>query len=178
MGTEPKATSQFMWIKPANYSETLRRELGVLSRILNIKLREQLREKSAGVYTSRFSMKVDRYRDQQISSLNYVHQPERAEELRDTAMSVIAQVTEAGINAADLDKVRDQLKLSLRTENISDSARMAWLTRHAKEGNYHRMPAHYLNWLEQLTPSRLTQLAALYLNDQPTLAAQLKPGSE
>jgi len=175
MGSEPKANSQFYWLSKADYSESLRRQLGVVSQILNIKLMQQLREQAAGVYSSRFSISADRYRQQLIGSLSYSHQPERTQELKQAALAVIAKLIEQGISEADLAQVRSQVKHSLSPENIRDSQRMTCLARSAKAKRYQVMPDDYLSWLDNLSTAQLNSLVRTYLSSQPTLEAVLLP---
>ena len=172
---EPKATTQLGWNINYPYSEDLRRKSAVLSRIVKLRIREQLREVAGGVYTSSFSITADKARDQLIASLSYSHQPERAQELKQMALTIIAEVVKNGITPDELAKVKEQIHNSLQADNIHDSHRLIWVARYIEQGEYYPMPEHYLNWLDNLTPNKLEKIAGELLSQKPSLDALLMP---
>lgn len=174
-GIEPKAHTQLYWVVKQEYSESLRREVSILARVMGLKLREQLREQSAGVYTSRFNITTDRHRDQLLVSLSYDHDPKRSSELKTAALRVINDVINNGITEQELNLTRNQIKKGLNPDKITDGKRLSWMRRNVRTKSFASMPEDYLHWLEGLTVEKLNRLAKTQLTIEPTIDAKLVP---
>jgi zinc protease len=176
-GKEPKATTQIFWVIDQYYSQATKREAGLLSQIVNLRMRKQLREKAAGVYTSRFSISLDRTRKQLIALLSYSHKPERSAELKAMALKVIDDVLKQGITLQELDIVKKQMQNTLKSENIRDRQKLSWMVEFERTGEYEQMPQHYLTWLEKITPQQLVRIPQLLFLSPPKIEASLLPES-
>jgi zinc protease len=85
-GIEPKAITELFWVTDHSYQQIAKREAGLVSKLINLRMREQLREVAGGVYSSKFNFSLDKYRGQLFASLSYAHEPERSVELKNIAM--------------------------------------------------------------------------------------------
>lgn len=174
-GTEPKATTEFFWVTDHAYKQITKREAGLVSKMINLRMRKQLREIAGGVYSSSFNFSLDRSRQQLFASLSYSHQPERSDELKKLAMQVIDNVVNNGFNLSELETVRDQIQNSLQIGNIRDSQKLGWMSQFARLGEYQPMPQHYLEWLNNVQPAQLNSLARSLLISTPKIEAVLLP---
>jgi len=174
-GTEPKATTEMFWVVDQPYNQTKKREAGIISKVINLRMRKQLREIAGGVYSSSFSVSLDRTRDQLFATLSYSHQPERAEELQQMALQVIENIVANGITESEISTIREQIQQSLKPENLRDSQKLGWMSRFAKNDEFYPMPDHYLTWLSNVTPEQLADIPQQLLSFSPQIHATKLP---
>ncbi|MBQ4832121.1 insulinase family protein [Pseudoalteromonas sp. MMG010] len=174
-GTEPKATTELFWLIDYPYQLKTKRAANIVGKLINIRMREQLREVAGGVYASQFSFSVDRTREQLSASLSYSHQPEREQELKHIAMQVIQNVIHNGFTQIELNTVKEQVQNALKVDNIRDSQKLSWMSQFARLNEYQPMPDHYLAWLKSVSVEELNILAKALLSSEPKVEAILQP---
>ncbi|WOT05007.1 M16 family metallopeptidase [Shewanella youngdeokensis] len=174
-GEEPQGVTSVLFNVDYPYSKEAEYQAYLLTRVVSLRMREQLREKAGGVYSTRFGINLDRSRQQAYGMISYSHQPERAEELKEMALAITANVAANGVTQKELDTIREQIISGLKPEAISNRDRYRWLTEMAAEDQYRDVPATYLTWLNKVTPADLQPMATTILGTNNVIDALLLP---
>jgi zinc protease len=105
-GLEPKSSTRMVFTGPFEYSRANRAALRGLASVLDIRLREELREALGGTYGVSVSAAPTRMPRQEYSfSVSFGSAPERADELVAAVLAQIDTLRTRGPAAADLAKV-------------------------------------------------------------------------
>ncbi|WP_298441896.1 M16 family metallopeptidase [uncultured Ferrimonas sp.] len=174
-GEEPQGVTSVLFNADYAYSREAEYRAYLLTRIISVRMREKLREEAGGVYTTSFGIKLDRHRDQAFGMVSYSHQPERADELKQMALAIMADVASNGVTDAELDTVKAQLLTGLKPEAISDRDRYRWLTEQARDNQFRDLPGSYIAWLEQVRAAELQPMASTILASGNQIDALLLP---
>jgi zinc protease len=105
-GVEPRSRTQIVFTGPAPYSRTNRAVIRGLASVLEIRLRELLREALGGTYDVSVSGVASRIpREEYSFSVGFSSAPERTDELVRTVFAAIDTIRTAGPAERDLQKV-------------------------------------------------------------------------
>ncbi len=116
-GTEPKSYVSMTFGAPDKWARTSEADAKVLSMVLQIRLREVLREDMGGVYGVSAWVSLERQpKVRRVANLRFGCDPANVEKLRDAALGVIRDIQRDGIAESYLEKVREQLKRSRETD--------------------------------------------------------------
>lgn len=121
-GQAPRARIELTWHGQMDYPESSGRyNFYSLMDILRIKLRESMREDKGGVYgvSLRGNLSKDPKEDYSIT-LSFNSDPERVEELIQTALKDIESVIESGVEDKNIQKVQETQRQS-RIKNIKEN---------------------------------------------------------
>jgi zinc protease len=124
-GAEPKARTALIFTGPFEYTRQNRYYLSALAELLNIKLREALRENLGGTYG--VSVSPGAFRDPQPSyrfSIGFGSAPERLEDLTAAALAQIDSVKRFGTTPEYLNKVKEA---ALRSRETAIKQNGYWL---------------------------------------------------
>ena len=116
-GTEPKSTVKLVFrTENAKNDRQSRLIHNALVQVLNIKLREMIREEKGGTYGVRVSGAINSY-PKLYSSINveFGCDPGRSEELANAAIAVIQKIQKEGVKEEDLKKVKETRRRELET---------------------------------------------------------------
>ncbi|ACJ31573.1 Probable zinc protease [Shewanella piezotolerans WP3] len=177
-GEEPQGITSVLFNVDYPYSKEAEYQAYLLTRVVSLRMREQLREKAGGVYSPRFGIKLERARQQAYGMISYSHQPERAEELKQMALAITKDVAANGVTQKEVDTIREQLLSGLKPEAINDRHRYRWLIEMAAEDHYSDLHENYLKWLNKVTPADLQPMATVVLNTDNIIDALLLPDSK
>lgn len=120
-GQEQQSITRLLFTGPAEQSQQNRLRLRMLEGILDILMREELREERAGVYASGVSASMQPEPDQLYEvSLAFGSDPERADELVDALFGLIEQLQTDGPRADLLEKAKAQV-LRQREEQLEQN---------------------------------------------------------
>ena len=124
-GVEPKARTAIIFTGPFEYNRQNRYHLSALSELLNIKLREALRENLGGTYGVSVGASASREPVPAYSfSVGFGTSPDRLEALTAAALAQIDSVKRFGVSAADLTKVKQS---ALRSRETGIKQNNYWL---------------------------------------------------
>ncbi|MEO7823092.1 MAG: insulinase family protein [Gemmatimonadaceae bacterium] len=125
-GVEPKARTAIIFTGPFEYNRQNRYHLTALAELLNIKLREALRENLGGTYGVSVGASASREPIPAYSfSVGFGASPERLEALTAAALAQIDSVKQMGVTAADLTKVKQS---ALRSRETALKQNGYWLS--------------------------------------------------
>lgn len=127
IGSEPKSAVRVIFSGLFDFDRAHRNEVNALLRLMNMKLRETMREDMSGVYGVSISPSLRHYPEERYQmTLSFGCAPDRAEQLIVAALAVMDSIKRNGCNADDLLKVKEQLlkerELNLKQNNFWLSA--------------------------------------------------------
>ena len=120
-GTEPKSTVAMMYLAPFEYNRYNRNELSAFMKLVNIKLRETLREDMSGVYGVSASPQMVHFPKAQCRIIVYFScSPDNVDTLIGAARNVIAKLKAEGCDDKNLLKVKE-LMLKGREADLKEN---------------------------------------------------------
>ena len=116
-GSEPKSYVSMGFSAPDKWTREASADARILSMVLQIRLREVLREDMGGVYGVRSWVGLSRQPTvRRSASISFGCDPGNVEKLQKAAMDVIHAIQKDGIGAEYLDKVKEQLRRGRETD--------------------------------------------------------------
>jgi zinc protease len=175
-GVEPKASNQLIFHGSCKYSYENRILLDALQGILDIRLREVLREDKSGTYgvgvgASCNSIPYERYR----VTVQFGSAPERREELTAAMWTVIDEIKAGVISDSNLVKIREMAVRSHETALKENGAWMGAMQDQDEDGRDQR------DWLRgpamtaKVTKEQIRDAARLYLKKENLAVFTLLP---
>jgi zinc protease len=164
-GVEPKAQTRLVFTGPFTQSRDNRFALLALQEVLNLRLRERLREALGGTYGVSVSAGSARIpRPEYTATVAFGSAPDRVEEL---VRAVFAEIDSLKANGASADDVAKVKELQLRERETSLKQNGFWLNQlaaRAEWGEDYGEILRYPQLLETLTPQLVRDAARAYLN--------------
>ena len=110
MGLEPKSTTYLIYTGPFAYNIRNRLNFYAMEKMLNIRLKESVREKIGGVYSIGAYGWKDKYPNQSyVFIISFNSDPERQEEIIEAIEKEVENLQENGLGQSYLDKVNKQM---------------------------------------------------------------------
>lgn len=164
-GVEPKASSLILFTGDATYTPETRYALRSLGDYLEMRLLDVLREALGGTYSVSVAGQASKLpRPQYSVSIEYGSSPSRADSLFGAVMAVIDSVKAGKIDAAGVQKVREQ---QLRTYEVSQRENSYWLANissRLENGEDPKTLLTYQDFIKGLTAQQLQDAAKKYLD--------------
>lgn len=128
-GTEPKATVAMRFVSEAAWSQQDEDDLGVLSDVLDIRLREVLREDKGGVYGVMAQGKLARA-PQHVATfdIQFGCDPKRRDELKKAVQTTLAEIAKNGVSEDILTKLRTTYERERETALTDNKEWAQWLS--------------------------------------------------
>lgn len=165
----------------AGNTDTLLRtrlRLRVLERILDIRLREVIREERSGSYAPFASANFSRVPEPGFTArISFQSDPQRVEELLDVARQLVEELRTAGPSADNLAKVKEQLARSYEIDSQGNAYWLDVLQSSDSLMNGARLNLRYIDVLNSLTADDIRQTAAEYLRDDQATQIVLYPAT-
>jgi zinc protease len=175
-GIEPKAQTQLVFTGPFEYTAANRFALRALGEVLNIKLREQLREELGGTYGVSVSTQPVRIpRPEYAVSIAFGSSPERAEQLTKAVFAQIDSLKAKGATAEDVAKVKETQLRSRETSLKQNGYWLGQLAAYDQNGEDPRGILEYDRRIATLTPAMVREAANRYLNVNNYVQMRLYP---
>ncbi len=164
-GVEPKASTRLVFTGPCDYSFDNREILGGLRELLDIRLREVLREDKGGTYGVSVSASCNNipYSRSRID-IAFGSAPERVDELTASVFAVIDSIKAGAVSDSNITKIRE---IIIRGHEISLKQNESWLAAMADADEDHRDQRDFLRVPEiakSLTREKLRDAAKYYIN--------------
>ncbi|MFI5310630.1 MAG: M16 family metallopeptidase [Gemmatimonadales bacterium] len=186
-GVEPKAQTQLLFSGPCAYSYANRHALASLRELLDIRLREVLREDKSGTYGVSVSGSCRNipYEHYEMS-IDFGSAPERVDELVASVFSVIEEVKAGTVSDSNFAKIRE---IQVRSHETGLKQNGSWLSSMMdadEDGRDQRDYLRYPELVKALTKEKIRDAARAYLRQQqyarftllpeePAKAAPIKP---
>ncbi|MEP6732369.1 MAG: insulinase family protein [bacterium] len=179
MGVESKAQTELVFTGECKYSYENRVTINALRDLLDIRLREALREDKGGTYGvsvggSCHSIPTERYE----LEISFGSAPERVDELVKEVFSVIDSVKAGVVSDSNLTKIKE---MPLRSHEIALRQNGAWISSMADadedgrdQGDFLRLPA----LVNGVTREKIRDAARLYLRSDQYARFTLLPADK
>jgi zinc protease len=173
-GLEPKSQTALVFTGPAEVSLRERWILNALAEVLEIRLREELREELGGTYSVSVGPSLSRTpRPQYAVSIRFGSDPALADSLVRVIFSEIEALQGNGPRAGDLAKVRESLVRSRETALRENGWWLSQLLQAAREGDPAAPPIE--PYLAAITTDSVREAARKYLDRSRYVRVTLLP---
>ena len=176
MGTAEKAMVNIAFTGPMEFNSDNIHEMNSMIAVLRIMLRESMREDKGGVYGVRASASPKRYpKEGYRIDISFTCAPDRVDELVETAMKDIKDLSANGASEKNLQKVQETQRRSYETD-MKDNDFWVKKIEFYYENAYD--PSHLLSHpklTESLTTKQLGDAAKRYLNMENYVKIVMKP---
>ncbi|HVR98331.1 MAG TPA: insulinase family protein [Thermoanaerobaculia bacterium] len=175
-GLDPKSEVRIAFTGPAEFSRENRHAIDSLARILQIRLREILREDMGAVYgVAAEGELVSRPNGQYSFTIGFGCAPEKVDSLVQAVFAEIESIQKNGVPEVYIQRVREQER---RERELAERENRFWLD--ALESYYGdgldpRTISRYGELVEQVTPERMREAAQSYLPRDRYILGVLRP---
>jgi zinc protease len=178
-GIEPKAQSMFVFTGPCEYSMESRAVMGALRQLLDIRLREVLREDKSGTYGASVGASCSHipYPHYQVT-VSFGSAPERTDELSKAVFSVIDSIKAGVVSDSNMTKIRE---LAVREHETAVKQNNSWLNAMMDADEDGRDPRDFLrvaNLTLKVTKDQIRDAARTYLRMDQYAHFTLLPANE
>lgn len=182
-GIDPSSEVRIYFTGPFTPSQQSRVALQMMTRVLDIMVREDLREARGGIYGAGISSSVEALPGGQYqTSIQFTAEPTRVVELTGAVFAQIKALRDNGPSAANFAKAHEQLRLD-HEENLQDNgAWLTWMDRYltgaeGTAGEVETLDAilRIADTIDAVTPEDVQALAAAVLPDDQHVTLILYP---
>jgi zinc protease len=175
-GIEPKSRTALVFTGPAHATREERFTMDALGNILEIRLREELREELGGTYSVNVTAFLSRIpREQYNVSIGFGSAPERADTLVRAVFAQIDTLQTAGPRPADLVKAKEASIRSRETNLRQNAWWLQLLVGSRREGDDPATRLDLAAELARLTPEAIRAAARTYLDRSRYVRVTLLP---
>jgi zinc protease len=179
MGAAPKTNALFFYSGVKTWTSNENIIFNLMSDVLNIKLRESLREDKGGVYGVNVSSEFSRIPTPEFSTLiTYNAEPEKAAEIEKAAMTVIEEIKKNGIDEVTLNKVKETFKREMEV-NLKENE--YWANEIIESITFNeplKNNAEQLKAVLAVTPAQVQKAAQEYLKGDNFIRVVMSPEKE
>lgn len=175
-GVEPKATTRIVFHGPCRYSYANRVVLDALQQLLDIRLREVLREDKGGTYGVGVSASCNHipYERAQVT-ISFGSAPERRDELVAAMWGVIDSIKAGVVSDSNLVKIRETALRSHETALRQNAAWMSAMRDAAEDGRDQRDWLREADMTAKVTREQIRDAAREYLRRESMAVFVLLP---
>ena len=175
-GGDPKSQTQIIFTGPIEYTREQRHALATLSDVLDIKLRELLREDMGGTYGVNISQSSTRepYPNYEVH-ISFGAAPERLDSLANAVFTVIDRIKADGPAATDLAKVKEAQRRAYELGLRENSFWLSQLLVRTQNDEDLRNVLTYPQLVDSITAERVRDAARTYLKSDNYVRISLTP---
>lgn len=163
-GTEPKSAVMMRFNMPFEYNRNNRNEVTALTKLMNIRLREVLREEKSGVYGVSCGATPRHYPRPNLEIVIYFScAPQNAGMLTAAALEVINEVKEKGCDEKNLVKIKETAIRERETGLKENQFWMSYITSTLQNSENMSDVLHYNDWVKSITTADMKSFASKYL---------------
>ena len=175
-GIEPKSQTALVFSGPATVTRQERFALDALGSILEIRLREELREELGGTYSVSVNASASRIpRPEYTVFVSFGSAPERADSLVGAVFAQIDSLKASGPRPADLAKYKETAVRTRETDLRQNGWWLSLLTGARREGEDPATRFALAPELQRLTAEVIREAARTYLNRTRYVRVTLLP---
>ncbi len=164
MGQEPKSSVMMRWHMAFEYNRNNRNEVNVLNKLVNIRLREVLREEKSGVYGVSFVSSPQHFPDQKLEQYIYFScSPDNVNMLINSALDVLKEIKYKGCDEKNLVKIKETALRERETYLKENSFWLNVLSSNSQNGEDVLDLLKYNDWVNGLKASDLLAFSKKYL---------------
>jgi len=175
-GVDPKSFVMMTFHGSSRYSADAEDDIEILADVMDIRLREVLREDMSGVYGAFSSGNlIRRPRPTYAYTIGFGCAPENASKLQDAVASIIASIKREGVTEEYLEKVREKRRRQLETSMRENRFWMGQLTEHYRYGTDPKKILELDKTLARVTSDNVKKTAKKFLNTKSRVTGVLMP---
>jgi len=164
-GVEPKSNTRITFTGPIEYTAPNRLAMAMLIDVLDMKLRDVLREDLGGTYGVSISQSVQRFPEPRYSiSVAFGSAPERMDELVKAIFAEMEKIKANGPDADALAKVKEQARRSYETGLQQNEFWMSLLLREAETGETSDTALDYVARANAVTAEQIRDAARKWID--------------
>ena len=175
-GNDPRSSVQLMWTGEVEYTRKNRFEARALSNLLNITLRENLREDKGGVYGVGMYPQLEHFPNGTYKFIcGFSCAPDNTEKLIAAAKEEVEAVKAKGCNELNLSKIKETL---LKEREVQLKENNFWVSFISSAEVYNEKLSdidQYNDWVNNLKSEDLKRLANYYFNEKEFKRFVLNP---
>jgi zinc protease len=178
MGSEPKARTAIVFTGPFEYDRENRLLLGATTDVLDIMLREVLREELGGTYGASVNANSSRIPIERYGvRITYGVEPDRLGELTTATFAVIDSLASYGASDANLEKVKETRRRSRETDLEDNGFWLSAISGYDRNGEPLEWILELDPLLETLTPRSIGDAAGRWLDPGRFVQVSLLPAT-
>jgi zinc protease len=175
-GLEPKSRVQIVFTGDAQFSRESRHGIKALSDLLEVRLREVLREDMGAIYGVEVSGGIDkRPRQRYTFTISFGCAPESVQPLVRAVFKEIESIQEKGASESYVDQVRESQRRERETDSKTNEFWLSALESYDVEGLDLRLLPRFEELLQRVTSDSLRDAARRYLNEKRYVIGVLDP---
>lgn len=175
-GIEPKSMIQIVYTGTHHWSQADNYQLGSLVQVMQIKLRESIREEKSGTYGVQVRQTISQYPDQEYSiSISFGCNPDRVSELTQTIFGIIDSTRQYPIKPEYIEKVKEMQKRERETNLKENRFWLSILQSYYWNNMDPLVILHYNQLVDKLDPAMIQQGAQKYFNPKQYVRVVLYP---
>ena len=175
-GIEPKSQTHLVFSGDAQYSRENRLVLGMLADIVDMKLRDVLREDLGGTYGVSISQSLQRLPQPGYTfEIEFGAAPPRLEELTKTVFAELEKLKANGPDAQALAKVKEQQRRGYETNVKQNEYWLSVLLRQAETSEEAKLVLDFPQRVEAITAEQIREAARRYLDTRNYVRVSLYP---
>jgi zinc protease len=175
-GLEPKSRVQIVFTGDAQFSRESRHGIKALSDLLEVRLREVLREDMGAIYGVEVSGGIDkRPRQRYTFTISFGCAPESVQPLVRAVFKEIESIQEKGASESYVDQVRESQRRERETDSKTNEFWLSALESYEVEGLDLRLLPRFEELLQRVTSESLRDSARRYLNEKRYVIGVLDP---
>jgi zinc protease len=176
-GKDERSVVQLIFAGPTKTDEETRTLLTAIERVLNIRIREELREERGGVYAPGVQASVQKIPDEEYTvTISFSCDPKRADELASAVFTILDDLQKNGPSADVLAKVKEQGHRTLEEGERTNGFWLGTLSRLATApGGDLLEVTHFDERVTALTSEKIRDAAREYLRRDRYVKAILQP---
>ena len=176
MGAAPKTNVSYTYSGQEAWSKDKETLLNILIGVLEIKLRESLREDKGGVYGVAVQGDFQRIpTPEYFTMISYNVDPPKKDEIGTAAMEVIKNLKAQNVDLATLNKVKEKTKREVETELKENSYWAKTLKTAATFNEPIDDTNTFLEKVEAITPDQIKEAAQKYLSGDNLIEIVMEP---
>ena len=177
--SEPQSQVAMVWKGDFKWKTEDRQGFAVLTSILEIKLRESMREDQGGVYGVSFDGSVSKLpRPSYRITAGWGCKPENLENLSKTVIDEMNKIKNNGPQEADLNKVKETMIRERETQLKENGFWIGYLQNHYINGSKILSFEEYKALVNSMTVKKIKVIANRYLNTENYVQVYLTPKGE
>ncbi|MBP7462283.1 MAG: insulinase family protein, partial [Candidatus Delongbacteria bacterium] len=178
-GIEPKSMVRIIYSGPHTWSQADNYRLGSLVQVMQIKLREAIREDKGGTYGVQVNQSIAQYPDPEYAiSISFGCDPKRVNELTQTIFQIIDSTQQFPIKADYIEKVKEIQRRERETNLKENRFWLSILQSYFWNGMDPMLILQYNKLVESLTPAMIQQTAREVFNPRRYVKVVLYPETQ
>jgi zinc protease len=175
-GIEPKSQVQLTYLGDYKYTRKDNFEMLALVKLLDIKLREKIREEKGGTYGVSVQPSLVKYPKERYQlTVSFGCAPEKVPELMDAAIKEVESVLKEGSDDKNLVKIKETFLRERETNLKENRFWMSYVSASYQNGQDVNDMAKYNEWVNALKGSEFKKMAKKYIKKGKLVKFTLKP---